>query len=279
MWSYLWLLKKLTIMYRGFKLNINDSIFVQFIKGLIPLPDYLKWNDTAYKFYYSKGEVLFDKQKRIITENLKQYVIGESGVIDGTKLQNDWFPQINCDIFISHSHKDENLAIFLAGWLYERFQLKSFIDSCIWGFADDLLKIIDEEHCKNANKSYNYKLRNYSTSHVHMMLNMALMQMIDKSECLFFLNTPNSIDLSNIETRTLSPWIYSEIGISQMIEKRIRTKRFSNLDESLEVSYLLDLSHLQSINYPKLLEWNNCGLIKKSALDKLYEMIPAPEKR
>ena len=267
-------------MYRGFKLNINDSIFAQFIKGLIPLPDYLKGNDTAYKFYYSKGKVLFDKQKRIITENLKQYVIGESGVIDGTKLQNDWFPQINCDIFISHSHKDEDLAIALAGWLYETFKLDSFIDSCIWGYADDLLKIIDEEHCKNANKSYNYKLRNYSTSHVHMMLNMALMQMIDKSECLFFLNTPNSIDLSNIETRTLSPWIYSEIGISQMIEKkRIRTKCFSTLDESLKVSYLLDLSHLQSINHHKLLEWNNCGLIKESALDQLYTILPSPKKQ
>ena len=267
-------------MYRGFKLNINDSVFDQFIKGLIPLSDFCKGNDTPYKFYYNKGKELFEKQKKIITGNLKQYVIGESGVIDGTKLQNDWFPQINCDIFISHSHKDEDLAIALAGWLYEKFKLDSFIDSCIWGYADDLLKIIDEEHCKNANKGYNYKLRNYSTSHVHMMLNMALMQMIDKSECLFFLNTPNSIDLSNIETRTLSPWIYSEIGISQMIEKkRIRTKCFSNLDESLKVSYLLDLSHLQSIDHNNLLQWNKCGLIKEYALDKLYTILPSPKKQ
>ena len=273
-------------MYRGFKLNINDSIFAQFIKGLIPLHDYLKGNDTAYEFYYSKGKVLFDKQKRIITENLKQYVIGESGVIDGTKLQNDWFPQINCDIFISHSHKDEDLAIALAGWLYEIFKLDSFIDSCIWGYADDLLKLIDEEHCKNANKSYNYKLRNYSTSHVHMMLYMALMQMIDKTECLFFLNTPNSICLDEIETCTLSPWIYSEIGISQMIEKnppeRYISKTFSvienaNISDSVKFKYNLDLSHLECIDAVIFNQWAKRESQCEQALDLLYEIIPAPQ--
>lgn len=268
-------------MYRGFKLNINDSFFDQLTNKIIPLSDFCKGNDTAYKFYYSKGKGLFERQKITIKRNIKQYVIGESGVIDGTKLQNDWFPQINCDIFISHSHKDESLAIALAGWLDETFGLYSFIDSCVWDYADVLLKIIDDEHCRNTRHSYSYKNRNYSTSHVHMMLNMALMQMIDKTECLFFLNTPNSIELSDIETRTLSPWIYSEIGISQMIEKkRTRTKYFSdNLDESLKISYKLDLSHLANITHKDLLRWVQNNVRKEKALDKLYEIIPAPEKR
>jgi hypothetical protein len=173
------------------------------------------------------------------------------------------------------------LAITLAGWLYETFGLYSFIDSCIWGYADDLLEIIDDEHCRETRQSYSYKSRNYSTSHVHMMLNMALMQMIDKTECLFFLNTPNSIDLSDIETRTLSPWIYSEIGISQMIEKkRTRTKHFSDsLDESLRISYKLDLSHLANIDSLDLLTWKQKNVREEMALDKLYEIIPAPEIR
>ena len=266
-------------MFRGFKLNINHSIFK--LKGLIPLTDHLKGNDIAYNFYHSKGKELFDKQKIIIKRKLEQYVIGDSGVIDGTKLQEDWFPLVNCDIFISHSHKDEDLAIALAGWLYETFGLESFIDSCIWGYADDLLEIIDDEHCRNSMKSYSYKRRNFSTSHVHMMLNMALMQMIDKTECLFFLNTPNSIDLSDIETRTLSPWIYSEIGISQMIEKKSpRTKYFSdNLNESLRISYKLDLSYLANIDHTDLLLWKQKNVRKERALNSLYEIIPAPQKR
>lgn len=267
-------------MYRGFKLDIELSDFESSSKNSSSLRNYI-YSNTNYDRYHRIGKSMLDDFKQEVGTELVQYIIGDSGVIDGTKLQEDWFPTVNCDIFISHSHKDEDLAIALAGWLYETFGLESFIDSCIWGYADDLLKKLDEEYCKTTRQGYNYQSRNYSTSHVHMMLNMALMQMIDKTECLFFLNTPNSIDLSDIETRTLSPWIYSEIGISQMIEKkRTRTKHFSDsLDESLSISYELDLSHLADIEYSDLLTWKQNNVRGKKALDKLYKIIPAPEKR
>lgn len=267
-------------MYRGFKLNIVSSDFAIIGKKGKTLSDYLESDDPYFSDYLKKGEKKFEGHKQLVNKNLDQFIVGDSGVIDGTKLQEDWFPLVNCDIFISHSHKDEDLAIALAGWLYETFGLESFIDSCIWGYADDLLKKLDKEYCKTTRQGYNYQSRNYSTSHVHMMLNMALMQMIDKTECLFFLNTPNSIDLSDIETRTLSPWIYSEIGISQMINKKIRTKKISdNLDESLKMSYKLDLSHLANITDSDLLQWKQKGAREVRALDMLYEIIPALEKR
>lgn len=266
-------------MYRGFKLNFELSEFEVLGKKSSSLRDYI-CDNTNYERYYRIGKAKFDEYKQEVSSELGYWVIGDSGVIDGTELQEEWFPTVNCDIFISHSHKDEYLAIALAGWLYETFGLDSFIDSCIWGYADELLKIIDDEHCRNTKQSYSYESRNHSTSHVHMMLNMALMRMIDKTECLFFLNTPNSIDLSDIETRTLSPWIYSEIGISQMINKKIRTKKFSdNLDESLKISYKLDLSHLANITDSDLLQWKQKGAREVRALDMLYEIIPALEKR
>jgi hypothetical protein len=59
-------------MYRGFKLNIKDSLFYQLINEIIPLSDFCKGNDTAYKFYYSKGKGLFEKQKITIKRNIKQ---------------------------------------------------------------------------------------------------------------------------------------------------------------------------------------------------------------
>ncbi|MBR4349810.1 MAG: hypothetical protein IKP99_03715 [Bacteroidales bacterium] len=268
-------------MYRGFKLNIVSYDFGILGKRGKELIDYFKAEDPYFSDYLKKGKEKFERHKQLVNKNLDQFIIGDSGIIDGSKLQEDWFPTVNCDIFISHSHKDEDLAIALAGWLYETFGLESFIDSCIWGYADDLLEIIDDEHCRNSTKSYSYKRRNFSTSHVHMMLNMALMQMIDKTECLFFLNTPNSIDLSDIETRTLSPWIYSEIGISQMIEKKSpRTKYISdNLNESLRISYKLDLSHLANIDHTDLLLWKQKNVREERALNSLYEIIPAPKKR
>lgn len=267
-------------MYRGFKLDFELSDFEGLSKNSSSLRNYI-YNNTNHERYYRIGKTMFDEFNQELDSELVQYIIGDSGVIDGTKLQKDWFPTVNCDIFISHSHKDKDLAIALAGWLYETFGLRSFIDSCIWGYADDLLEIIDDEHCRNSTKSYSYKRRNFSTSHVHMMMNMALMQMIDKTECLFFLNTPNSIDLSDIETRTLSPWIYSEIGISQMIEKKSpRTKYFSdNLNESLRISYKLDLSHLANIDHTDLLLWKQKNVREERALNSLYEIIPAPKKR
>ena len=262
-------------MYRGFKLNINNNIFKSLTVTKPELKDSIFESLKDYNYYHKRGEEMFDKYAFDVYDNLELYIKGDSGIIDGTKLQNDWFPQINCDIFISHSHKDEDLAIALAGWLYDRFKLESFIDSCIWGYADKLLKDIDDKYCIRTNNCFNYKKRNYSTSHVHMMLNMALMQMIDKTECLFFLNTPNSIDLSDIKTRTLSPWIYSEIGISQIIKKKPkRTNYLSGINESLQFSYEVDLSHLANISLNNLKKWGMLNVSEYEALDSLYEIIP-----
>lgn len=57
---------------------------------------------------------------------------------------------------------------------------------------NDLLREIDEKYCRHSNgTSFDYDKRNYSTSHVHMMLSIALSRMIDKCESVFFLNSEN----------------------------------------------------------------------------------------
>ena len=144
------------------------------------------------------------------------------------KMEEDWFPKIDADVFISHSHKDAELAKSFADWLYDSFGIKAFIDSCVWGYADELLAQIDKKYCvlmrdeSGKVKSYDYQKRNGSTAHVHMLLNTALQKMIDKTECLFFLNTPNSVNLDTIsrETETFSPWIYGELEFSRMVRHK-----------------------------------------------------------
>lgn len=226
----------------------------------------------------------YDRHKRIITESLNSY-LQPNGSLNGTKMREDWFPELQCDVFISHAHIDENKALTLAGWLLDQFKLTSFVDSCVWGYSDILLRKIDDDYCYNEKtNTYNYKDRNFSTSHIHMMLASALTMMIDKAECLFFINTPNSLSVSNIEDKTFSPWIYHELTISKFIKKRfpIRHKTKDLLDENLilkeaglNIEYNLDLSFLSRLTENDLVTWSEqCESNKSDALDDLYERHP-----
>ncbi|RAJ80386.1 hypothetical protein CLV59_105495 [Chitinophaga dinghuensis] len=256
-------------MYRGFN-----------IKGL---HEGIKVNHVDY--YHKIGIQQYDGQKKQIEKTLKSFVSKE-GFLDGSKMQDHWFPQVDADVFISHSHKNLKMAIVLAGWLHKVFKLKSFIDSCIWQYADNLLKIIDNEQCRNDHgNKYDYKKRNASTSHVHMMLSSALGMMMHKTECIFFLNTPEAVSSFDNLEMTSSPWIYMEIGMTQLIEKksknwhrRIKDRNFSGTEDLNEsILHNLDLSHLTTINLDRLNDWRSKyerGGYSGNALDALYDLYP-----
>nr|WP_302660412.1 hypothetical protein [uncultured Clostridium sp.] len=257
--------------------------------------------ETKKKFdcYFKSGEDLYLRTKKNIEEHLDAY-IGENGEIDGSQLQEDWFPEIDADIFLSHSHKDKNLAIRFAGWLYEKFGLVTFIDSCVWGYSNTLLKNIDNKYCWNKKtQTYNYNTRNFSTSHVHMMLSTSLMKMINKSECIIFLNTSNSTTSTTTKDiltdkaiqKTYSPWIYSEITGIDLIKKnplepkarneKFIKKEFSSVTEgkkyeNLTLTYNIDseLTKLYKLTDSLLDQWQekSTHLNNKNtdALDDLY---------
>ena len=68
-------------------------------------------------------------------------------LIDGSKLQEDWFPTKNLhfDVFLSHSHGDEDKAKKLAAYLKHCYGLTTFIDSCYWNYCDVLLEQLDKQ--------------------------------------------------------------------------------------------------------------------------------------
>lgn len=247
-------------MFAGFNIKLNKDV-----------ANDCMFNNLKYK-RLPKNE--FSYQKESIKNILKQ------NIINGTDLQKEWFPEIKADIFLSHSHKDIELAEKLAIWLNEKFGLKTFIDSNVWGYADDLLKEIDDEYCFE-NGYYIYKRRNLTTSHVHMMLNVALSKMIDKCECIFFLNTPNSINLSeSMNSQTSSPWIYSELILSKIIRKKTREEHrqpFTIVRDSadfLNMNYDVSIDHLEEIYFWDLDKWSSNKKCKKLRgcynLDELY---------
>lgn len=128
--------------------------------------------------YYKNGLEVYKSHKQKIKESLDKY-LSVDGELKASEIEKDWFPSFKADVFLSHSHKDEKDVIVFAGLLND-IGLTAFIDSCVWGYADELLKQIDDEYCvSKANPdgsidTYNYQRRNQSTAHVHMMLNGAL---------------------------------------------------------------------------------------------------------
>lgn len=217
--------------------------------------------------------------------SLERYISPDSH-LDGEMMQKEWFPEVNADIFLSHSHRNEDIIIGFAGWLYHSFGLVSFIDSQIWGYSNDLLREIDNKFCfQEASNTYNYNLRNESTSHVHMMLLIALAKMLNKTECLFFINTTEAITtISEMINRTKSPWIYSEIALSKMIriqklKRRETVKLFESSNEiqksysaTVPIDHTLDLEHLTELRIDDMNNWHN--LYKKNKLFATYREYP-----
>lgn len=246
------------------------------------------------KHYYASGCELYDEMKCEISSKLSYLKYGDN-VLDATQIQSDWFPVIDADIFISHSHIDEKLAIAFAGWLKDNFGLTSFIDSCLWGYCNKLLLKIDKDNWDVSDgKHFDYEKRNKSTAIVHIILSNALTRMIDKTECLFFLDTSSSVPLKDLrDGMTYSPWIFNELEVSRLIKPKspdrlVRSTRyFSLINESAgpTAAFRLMTDHLEKLSISDLKKWKDiCNNQNRTllnyingfpyrgseALDKLY---------
>lgn len=242
---------------------------------------------------YNAGKNLMTQFNEQVRIELGKY-LAPDGSVNGDMIEKEWFPQLKVDVFISHSHDDEHLAVALSAWLYQMFGLIAFVDSGVWGKSDSLLRRIDNEYCMFPDRQqYDYEKRNKSTSYIHMILAMALAKLIDRTECLFFLNTPNATQTSDAidQPQTHSPWLYYEMGISSLLPKPLSAHRsrtdlikakgfsdiqFLNESRSLDLRLPLTVKHLTEIDGDDLLTWRDSYEEKLEGkvhpLDKLYEL-------
>jgi len=263
-------------MFRGFDLRIFED-----------------YAESLISDYYKRGLQVSEKKRDTINNTIESFKISDNR-LDGEKMSTDWFPTIDADVFISHSHRDENLAIALSGFLKTELNLEPFIDSIVWKYSDDLQKMIDKVYCRNQGRdTYDYHKRNYSTSHVHMMLSVALTKMIDNSECLLFLNTPESITPLETISGTESPWIYSELSMTRLIHKKTPAEHRKNeiakskcyaykglfSEQKLKIVHKVNLDHFTQIRRDDLVNWlseyrsdHDCH-----SLDMLYSLHPEPD--
>ena len=243
-------------MFSGFSVDLNESFF-----ATESLSDLRK---------IGRNHLL--GVKKVYDETLKKYKKGTG--LSADLIENDWFPEIKADVFISHSHTDKDLVEAFVGWLHRHFQLQCFIDSHVWNYANELIACLDQKYSNPVKKGnvtyYSYNKSNKVCEHANMMLAIALQKMIDRTESLFFVNAGNAarlVDGTEIN-ETYSPWIYTEIACANMVRKKpliayraykqpLR-KRQSDVEamlECLQISYPLNLKGLEHLDAMQFLEW------------------------
>lgn len=212
-------------------------------------------------------------QKIPFKKKMRTLVIPSDGIIKGDTLKDTYFPSglfdgSNYDVFISHSHNNEEEAHLLAAWLKKYKKLSCFVDSFAWGSADQLLKEIDDKYCyRKHSKTYDYKKRNFTTSHVHAILSMALLDTILRSKYCIFIESTESVPLnSGLKKKTLSPWLYEEIKYMQLLQPKRETKMFSEgLEKAIadcKIAYdVTDISEFPFLDYDAFTNFNNGKLL------------------
>lgn len=252
------------------------KIDIEVVKGL---------QEYSYEEEYCKlSEAVLKERSR---EELRKVLI------DGSNLQEAWFPTegLQFDVFLSHSHGDEDEAKRLAAYLKAKYGLKTFIDSCYWNYCDTLLKQLDEQLWEETDGKglFNYKKRNYSTTIIHTMLSMSLLKMMSKCECFMLMDSKNVSVEDDYQSKTLSAWIYQEAEMSKAIERRIPQRWLKNIvgyreggiletryfssegvaTESQSVTFNLDTSKMHQITNALLIRMLGSG--GSAALDMMHK--------
>ena len=212
-------------------------------------------------------------QKEVAQKVIQEKILSGKWVIAGDKTESEWFPQLKKHVFISHSHKDEDAALLVAGLLKDRLGIDAFVDSAAWGCYRGLAKCLYEVAKRgypNITSQQDTQLRMSATEHAHCMLSKSLIQMMDRCECLMFLDTPASVGLHNINiagSSTFSPWIYTEIEASRVLRRYMYPRsmlkaaneslRSFAMDEAprVQVVYPLNLEHLEKLSTQMLSQW------------------------
>ena len=192
----------------------------------------------------------YSLKRKNFKRSIKQLIQPKDGILNGSTIKDIYFPSTTLggtkyDFFISHSHNNEEEAIVLANWLEYYYNCSCFIDSLAWKSSDELLREIDNVYCyKRHSKTYDYIKRNFTTSHVHAILSMALLDTIINSRYCIFIESDESISLRNgLNKKTFSPWLYEEIKYMTILQSTRKTKTFSmadSLNEGFKIEYDTD---------------------------------------
>lgn len=222
-------------MYRGFviKKSTIDKL-PHFLCGL------------QERIEYEKTFSSIEDDKKLQRKAIKTEILGHNGLIDADKLMQACMPQNHdFNIFISHSHKDFDYAQKLASYIFKKFGLTCFIDSNIWlNSEEDIQKTYDRMYKRGSSLKYDDVLK--SSAHVHAMLSMSLLKMMDSCECCIFIDPEEEyVPMDSVS----SAWIYEEVTMFNYIDKHL--SRITRVTEGFSarprIIYKCDFSNMKEL--------------------------------
>src|SRR5690606_41491864 len=103
-------------------------------------------SSSTLSSYEAQGKILLGEQRYRAAKELDDY-FNSDGELEAEDIFEDWFANVDADVFLSHSHADKDDVYALAAFLKHEMGLTAFVDSAVWGYADDLLKRFDNILC------------------------------------------------------------------------------------------------------------------------------------
>lgn len=188
------------------------------------------------------NDATIENDKGNLNKKLKKILI-ENDILSMEEIQKLFTPVISeCDVFISYSHKDENIAKYIA---YELMKIgkKVFFDYLYWGNMDDALKVYDDKNCKKEDGYYSYEERNKSTSLFHMILVDSIWKTIESCKTFILIKTQNSLILE----KTYSPWIYLEVEIVNRVDGE-KSSILEHYEQKNKITFPLKINDFIEIN-------------------------------
>ncbi len=253
-------------MYARFKINVDE------IRKMVFAMKEVGGEMTPIKFDDGKKKVYKDLD--YFTSGVKE----KNEILDGSALQNYAFPtgkEGEYHVFISHSHDDLEVALLLATFFNRYLGLNVFLDSYVWKSADGLLRKIDDEYCKQGNGHYNYHRRNFSTSHIHAMLSMAILDIINKTECCIFIESNHSIKLSSLRNansaKTLSPWIYEEYAMMKTLPRHRSGCGLKSFCKAVGITESRELKIAYNAGFTEFMELDCNDLLSLKKGEQVFE--------
>ena len=244
-------------MRQGYKLNLSVS----------ELSNFLRKNTSKVRCYNDELLPLLRFDKDLV--NL--YYDEDDDYLNAENINKVLFPNVNCDVFISYSHKDTDEAKKLAQLLYEYFGIKAFVDVLFWHGCDKLQRILDDKYSRLEDDEmlFEYKSILYSTAHIHMLLAGQLLHVIERADCFFLLGTANSLFDNDGKIQSSSPWIYFETLLYEHLMHNCQV----NIQENFEMLFNISNERMVDLTLDDVDLWNReiQGKPYKS-LDVLYDL-------